>query len=127
DGTVVPLSVVNSARLQVIHNAADPAASVVDIYAGDALLLDDFAFRKASPYIDVPAGTPVLISVAPGTSTSVEQKITDFELTFENGKTYVAIANGLVADGFAENPDDRSTAFTLLVKENAKEMAPEGM
>ena len=51
-----------SARLQVIHNSADVAAAEVDIYlwntAIDQLVvkLDDFAFRAATPFVDVPAG-----------------------------------------------------------------------
>ena len=45
-----------TARLQVIHNAADPGAVAVDIYLNGSLLLDNFGFREATPYIDAPAG-----------------------------------------------------------------------
>ena len=48
-----------TARLQVIHNAADPGAVSVDIYLNGTLLLDNFGFRDATPYIDAPAGTPI--------------------------------------------------------------------
>ena len=50
------------------HNAADPAASSVDVYVNGTLQLDNFAFRAATPLVDVPAGVPVNIGVAPGTS-----------------------------------------------------------
>ena len=56
------------ARLQVIHNAADPGAAVVDVYVNGGILLDDFAFRAATPYIDVASDTDLEIAVAPGTS-----------------------------------------------------------
>ncbi len=43
-----------TARLQVIHNAADPAAEAVDIYVNGDLFLPGFAFRTASAFVDVP-------------------------------------------------------------------------
>jgi hypothetical protein len=111
-----------TARLQVIHNAADPAADAVDIYLGDTLLLDDFAFRAATPFIDAPAGTEITVGVAPKTSSSSDDVIASFNLTLTAGETYVAVANGVLnPDNFAENPDGEETGFTLFIKEMAKE------
>ena len=45
-----------------------------------------------------------------------------FQLTLTPGETYVAIANGVLnPGGFAANPDARSTAFTLFIKDMGKE------
>jgi Domain of unknown function (DUF4397)/Secretion system C-terminal sorting domain len=81
-----------TARLQVIHNSPTPT---VDIYANGTLLLDNFAFRTATPFIDVPAGT-ISVAVAPGNSTSVDQALATFPLTLVANRTYVAIATGIV-------------------------------
>ena len=51
-----------TARVQVIHNSADLAAASVDIYLNNTLLIDDFNFRTASPFIDAPAGEEITIS-----------------------------------------------------------------
>jgi hypothetical protein len=111
-----------TARLQVIHNAADPGAVAVDIYLNGSLLLDNFGFREATPYIDAPAGTPINIGVAGPNSTSVADTIKNFNVTLTPNETYVAIANGVLSPGsFASNPDGRSTAFTLFVKAMARE------
>lgn len=115
-----------TARLQIIHNAADPAAAVVDIYANGEKLLDDVKFRTASPYLSVPAGIPITVAVAPSNSTSASQAIFSVPLTLSLGETYVAVANGLVATGFAANPDSKSTNFGIWVKAGAKETAPAG-
>jgi hypothetical protein len=37
-----------TARLQVIHNSADLAASTVDVWLDNTLLLDNFAFRTSA-------------------------------------------------------------------------------
>ncbi|HAR20100.1 MAG TPA: hypothetical protein DCR46_05520, partial [Cytophagales bacterium] len=53
-----------TARVQVIHNSADTAASVVDVYANGILLIDDFDFRSAIPYTSLPAGIDIELAVA---------------------------------------------------------------
>ncbi|MCX6274597.1 MAG: DUF4397 domain-containing protein, partial [Bacteroidetes bacterium] len=89
-----------------------------------ALLLDNFAFRTATPYIDVPAGVILNIGVAPGTSASVADTLKNFQVSLTNGQTYVAIANGVLnPSNFAVNPDGRSTAFTLFLQDNMREEA----
>jgi hypothetical protein len=48
----------------------------------------------------------------------------NFEVSFENGKTYVAIANGVLnPTAFALNPDGISTAFTILLQDGIRESA----
>jgi hypothetical protein len=81
------------ARLQVIHNSPTPT---VDIYANGSLLLDNFAFRTATPYIDVPAGVQINLAVAPASSTSAAQALATFPVTLAAGKTYIAVASGVV-------------------------------
>lgn len=115
-------AIAQTARLQVIHNAADIAADPVDIYLNGNLLLDDFAFRAATPFIDAPAGVQLNIGVAPANSTSVDDTLKNFSVTLENGHTYVAIANGVLnPNSYASNPDGRSIDFTLFIKDMAKE------
>jgi hypothetical protein len=123
DGSVVELPMDNPmARLQVIHNAADPGAAEVDIYVNGDLLLDDFAFRAATPFIDVPAGVELNIGVAPGTSTGAGDVIAEFPVTLMNGKTYVAMATGVLDPGaFAMNPDGVDIGFTIKPLANARE------
>jgi hypothetical protein len=97
-GALVELpSVGTTARLQVIHNSADAAATTVDVYLDSALLLDDFAFRTATAFIDAPAGYEVSISVAPSTSTSVGDAIATFPITLTPSETYIVIAEGIVS------------------------------
>jgi hypothetical protein len=93
------LSVSNAqlARLQVIHNSADLAAQQVDVYLNGAILLDDFAFRTATPFINAPAGVPLLIQIAPSTSMSAAESIADFTLTLTVNETYIVVANGIVS------------------------------
>jgi len=99
-----------TARVQIIHNAPDPT---VDIYVNGALALDNFEFRAATPFIDLPAGLPLSVAVAPGTSTSVADAIATFPVIFESGKTYAITASGLVGDP--------NTPFTLIADDAARD------
>ena len=115
DGTVIEFPQVanpSSARLQIIHNSPSPT---VDVYVNGDLLLDDFAFRTATPFIDVPANVLLSIAVAPGNSTSVADAIATFPAQFDEGETYIATASGIVGD--------LNTPFSLIVNTNARESA----
>ncbi len=108
-----------TARVQVIHNSADAAASTVDVYLGTTKILDDFAFRTASPFIDVTAGVPIKVSIAPSSSSSVADSIAVFNYNLMSGSTYVLIAEGIVsATGY--NP---ATPFDINVYGMGREAA----
>jgi hypothetical protein len=127
NGTVVEFPSVQLSRLQVIHNAADVAATNVDIYVNGGLLLNDFAFRTATPFIDAPANVDLNIGIAPGNSTSVDDTLANFTANLVNGETYVLIANGVLdPNSYASNPDGRNIAFTLLANVDARESANSG-
>ncbi len=106
------------ARVQVIHNSADAAAAEVDIYLNGNLLLDDFAFRTATPFVDLGSGVDVNIAVAPGTSMDVDDAIATYTYVLEENGTYIIVANGIVS-GSGYNP---ATPFDLYVAEG-REMA----
>ena len=128
DGSVIilPASVPPTAQVQVIHNAADPAAATVDIYVdtgSDTIKVDDFAFRSATPFIDLPAETELSIVIAGPNSESIEEGIATFNVILENGESYYVVANGVLdPSGFAPNPEELSTAFTLLVQAGARQV-----
>ncbi len=108
-----------TARVQVIHNSADAAAATVDVYLDDALLIDDFAFRTASPFVDAPAGTEFTITIAPANSASKDDGIWSKAYTLEENETYIIIASGIVsASGY-----DPATAFDLYVYGMGREAA----
>jgi hypothetical protein len=93
----LPLVNTNPARVQVIHNCADAAAATVDIWINDSLLIDDFDFRTASPFIDAPSGVAFDITVQPSTSIDTTNALARFTYTLMAGETYVLIANGTVS------------------------------
>ncbi|MBD3423126.1 MAG: T9SS type A sorting domain-containing protein [Candidatus Latescibacteria bacterium] len=96
----------------------------MDIYVNGEMFKDDFGFREATPYLDVPANVELAIGVAPGTSTGPGDILATIPVTLTADKTYVAVANGVLDPSkFSANPDGRSTAFTLFLKEGAREAA----
>jgi Ca2+-binding RTX toxin-like protein len=104
------------AFLQVIHNSPYTAAAVVDVYVNDELLLNDFAFRTATGFVDVPAGVDLKIDVAPGTSTSSADTLFTQTVNLADGKNYIAVAVG--------NPTSTGAdAFGLSVTDAGRQTA----
>ena len=91
------ISIAQTARVQVIHNSADAAAAQVDIYINGALAVDDFTFRTATPFLDLPADTEISVAVAPSNSASVADAIATFPFTLTANQTYVIVADGIVS------------------------------
>jgi len=86
-----------TARVQVVHNSADLAAATVDVYVDDVNTLDDFEFRTASPFVDLPAGVEIELSIAPGNSMSVADALLTVPVTLTDGETYIVVAYGIVS------------------------------
>ncbi len=125
-GDLIPLPVYEpqaTARVQVIHNSADAAAASVDIWLNDMLLLDDFMFRQASPFVDAPAGEDINIHILPPNSTSNENPIATYTYNLMDGGTYMIVANGILS----ESGYDPAQPFDLYVYDMAREMASDEM
>lgn len=128
-GSLIPLpsTPASSTRLQAIHNCADLAASQVDVYFQSATtgpnaikLIDNFAFRTASPYIDVPTAQVVTLSIAPPTSTSVASAIASYTYNLSPASKYQLIASGIVSPtGYT--PSSATAPFNLAVYATARE------
>jgi hypothetical protein len=117
DLVALPPVAISTARVQVIHNSADAAASAVDVWLNDIKLIDNFEFRTATPYVDAPAGVPITISIKDASSTDPSNPIASFNYTLTGGMTYQIIANGIVSTS-GYNP---APAFNLDVFAGARE------
>jgi len=125
-GALVPLPTFNPvARIQAIHNSADAATNTVDVYlttsSGSTLLLDDFQFRNASPFIDAPAEENITIGFAGGNSTSVGDTIPGLSYSYNlaTNNTYILVAEGIVS-GSGYSP---ATPFGFSVYGMGREVA----
>lgn len=111
-----------TARVQVIHNSADAAAASVDVYLNTTLLIPEFEFRTASPFIDAPAGVPFTVGIAPAGSMSSMDAIYTEEFTLADGETYVIVADGIVSpSGYSP-----ATPFSLQVYGMGREASAGG-
>ncbi|MDP2159541.1 MAG: DUF4397 domain-containing protein, partial [Flavobacterium sp.] len=108
-----------NARVQVIHNSPDLAAQQVDVYINNVLALDNFAFRTATPFLNIPAGVPITIDVLPSTSTSSANPLYSLTTTLMANETYILVANGIVSQtGYSVAPN-----FAINVFAQGREVA----
>ena len=110
------------ATAQIIHNSPDPGASMVDVYVDGELALDDFEFRTATEFIDLPAGVEIDIDIAPFTSTDVSESIYTMSTTLAEDETYTIVANG-VLDPTQFDSSINTIDFNLDVFTGAQEVS----
>lgn len=121
DGTVIPLPVQNTFRLQAMHNCADPAAASVDVWLLNRTtnvnqkLIPNFGFRKASPYIDAPANEDIAIGIALPNSTTINDIIYTEDIgKVPGGIVAFAIASGILdTSKFEANPSGEDIGFVI--------------
>ena len=109
DEATVTVTVSADAAVQFIHNALP--ASPVDVYVNDTRVLDDFDFRTATPYLEVPAGD-ALVDVTDGGAADNSAPFFTTTLSLTPQETYIAIANGVAGQN-----------FDILVKADARPAA----
>ncbi len=124
DGTTVTVTLDGgnqspTARVQVIHASADSAASIVDVYANDSLLIDDIDFRDGTGFFPVPAGAALDIDITGANAADSSNPVyTQSVGPLTANENYILIATGNTTAA-AGDPD----AFRLVAVPQARTSA----
>lgn len=104
----------DKAALQIIHASADPALAAVDVYLNGEIILRDFRFQQATPFLELTTDRRNSIEIT-RTGDRPENGIS-FKLNLQAGGQYYAVAKGLLSpESFRPNPAGLSTAFELAL------------
>ena len=95
-----------TARIQLIHNAD---SETVEVLVNGEVLVPEFAYRTATPYVEVPAGVALEISLVPVNPFSSFPEPVNTTLTLNRELSYVAVAYGTFDDF-----DDFPVEFALF-------------
>lgn len=107
------------AYVQIIHNSDDYRARVVDIYVNGSKALDNFKYRKATPFLELP--TDLEVGVAPKNSKNEDDIIANFDFDLVSGEYYVVIADGVLNPWrFGSNPESIPINFNLYPYTNGE-------
>ncbi len=123
--TLVALpALAQNARVQFIHNSGDIDTRPIDLYVGDSLYVDQFTYRTATAFVNVPSGdTPITLTHP----TNPDSIVAEVSVAFTGGGTYVCVINGIlqVNLGKYENPDpaNRNILISVFAVPNAREAA----
>lgn len=95
-GLLVPLDTSAEAeklaRIQFIHNSADTAVKLVDVYANGDKMISNLDFRHATPYMDAIADVSTDISIR---KAGLNDEMYKKTLILDSGATYTAVFYGI--------------------------------
>ena len=100
-----------SARLQLLHNAPDPFLQKVDVLLDSIKILDDFEFRHATPYIDIPAGVQLEMEITTENNDSVKK----IKFTPNPENSYVAVITGVVDKDNLQNSSGKDIDISARI------------
>ncbi len=90
---LVPASASGQIRVQAIHNSPYAEAAVVDVYLAGQLAANDFEFRTASEFVDLPAfippGSTLNVDVTEANAADNSAPIYSEQITFPAGSTII--------------------------------------
>ncbi|MBL0314967.1 MAG: DUF4397 domain-containing protein [Flavobacteriales bacterium] len=99
-------------EVQFIHNTADASLAELDIYADGILILNNFAFHSASPYLNLQADVPIDISVAFANSNSADDSFMNFTYVLNEDQPYLFVADGIYSlTGYNPAPDFQFSVY----------------
>lgn len=106
------------AFITFLHNSADPALGVVDVYvtqSGQTTKVDNLQFQKADNFNTaiVFGGFECFVDVAPSTSSSKDEAIATLTFTPQADAGYEIEFHGVKGDGFAANPEGGNIQLTI--------------
>ncbi len=105
-----------TAPVQVIHNSPDVAADTVDVFINGNRAIKNLAFREATPFTNLPAGSQINIGIAPNGASS---PIKNFQVTLNSNDQYIAVVNGINQTA-KYDPD---STLSLAVKGSARQQS----
>lgn len=128
-------------RIQFINNCADQSISGVDIYINGQLAMpptfDNISFRTSTQFIDIPAGAPITVGVAPENSFDVADTFYSKVVSISQLNNYIFVLNGiesqsgytplvpLTLDVYSMAREAASAGFTDVLFLNAATDAPD--
>ncbi|MFW6348101.1 MAG: hypothetical protein ACOC2C_05780, partial [Cyclonatronaceae bacterium] len=99
--------------VQLIHAAADPALSEVDVYVNGDVLFENFGFREATTLTALPSETELLVELTAAGETEVAYETT---VNIEANSEQRLFIGGLSdPDAFTENPDGADTSLNSFL------------
>ena len=124
--SVVTLSNAQTAKIQLVHNAADPALNVVDVYWND-MKFDNVSFRSASPLMTVASGASVLTVCDSSSTDSGNMVLGKVNLSLASNSRSIAMVSGLIDNSqFAANPSSLNTKLNVFIQNDVNYSASAG-
>jgi len=109
------------AKVQFIHNAADPLIEKLHVLLNEQLIASGLPFRGATPFIDVPSNKNLTLIITSSRNVSGQRRAqVSLPIRFEAGKSYVLFINGVLSPNSFDNRVNQNIKINLYSLPNAR-------